>query len=163
MQRIKFLSPARKITVFWVAAWVLAVSGCSAVSTYLPNIQQFGAYKPDINQGNFLTEDMINRLKEGQTRQQVRAILGTPLLDDAFHPDRWDYIYSYTKNGREIESRKFVVFFEKDLLSKWEGDKMPVSEVELNRIAAARALPNDPSANDRGFFAWLFDLFSGDE
>ncbi len=143
-------------------ALFLSLAGCSTMSTYLPDVRQFGVYKLDINQGNYLTQDMVDKLKTGQTRQQVRTALGTPLMTSAFHADRWDYVYSYTKNGKETEHRQFVVFFEDDKLTRWEGDEAPVSQVELNRIAGARTLPDEPSADDEGFFGWLFRWF-GDE
>ena len=59
-------------------------------------------YKIDVQQGNVLTQDMVAQLKPGQTREQVRFILGTPLLADIFHQQRWDYVYSY-RNGRTGE------------------------------------------------------------
>ncbi|MDR0770060.1 MAG: outer membrane protein assembly factor BamE [Burkholderiales bacterium] len=132
------------------------------MNTYLPDVRQLGVYRMDINQGNYLTQDMVEKLKAGQTRLQVRTMLGTPLMASTFHADRWDYVYSYTKNGKEIERRQFVVFFKDDKLERWEGDEAPVSQVELNRIAGARALPIEPSAYDEGFFGWLLRWF-GDE
>ncbi|MDR2017038.1 MAG: outer membrane protein assembly factor BamE [Burkholderiales bacterium] len=143
-------------------ALLFSLTGCSTVSTYLPDVRQLGVYKLDINQGNYLTQDMVEKLKVGQTRQQVRTTLGTPLMASAFHTDRWDYVYSYAKNGKVVELRQFAVFFKDDALERWEGDEAPVSQVELNRIAGARALPIDPSADDEGFFSWLFRWF-GDE
>jgi len=132
------------------------------MNTYLPDVRQLGVYKLDINQGNYLTQDMVEKLKVGQTRQQVRTALGTPLMASAFHADRWDYVYSYTKNGKEIERRQFVVFFKDDQLERWEGDDAPVSQIELNRIAGTRTLPGDPSAYDEGFFTRMLRWF-GDE
>ncbi|MCL2871842.1 MAG: outer membrane protein assembly factor BamE [Betaproteobacteria bacterium] len=158
------LLPSLSVPLARVSAVALlfCLAGCSTMSTYLPDVRQLGVYKLDINQGNYLTQDMVEKLKVGQTRQQVRSALGTPLLSSSFHADRWDYVYSYTKNGKEIENRKLAVFFEKDLLARWEGDDAPVSKSELNRIAGARMLPSDPSADDEGFFSWLFHWF-GDE
>jgi outer membrane protein assembly factor BamE len=143
-------------------ALFFSLTGCSTMNAYLPDVRQLGVYKLDINQGNYLTQDMVEKLKAGQTRQQVRSALGTPLLVSAFHDDRWDYAYSYTRNGREVERRHFVVFFKGDELERWEGDDAPVSQVELNRIAGTRALPDDPSADDEGFFTRMFRWF-GDE
>ncbi|MCL2298158.1 MAG: outer membrane protein assembly factor BamE [Proteobacteria bacterium] len=143
-------------------ALFFCLAGCSTMNTYLPDVRQLGVYKLDINQGNYLTQDMVEKLKVGQTRQQVRTALGTPLMASAFHADRWDYVYSYTKNGKEIERRQFVVFFKDDQLERWEGDDAPVSQIELNRIAGTRTLPGDPSAYDEGFFTRMLRWF-GDE
>jgi outer membrane protein assembly factor BamE len=112
-----------------------ALSGCSA-------LRHLGVYQIDINQGNYLTKDMVAKLKVGQTAQQVTAILGTPLLEDPFHAHQWNYVYTYTKNGAVTERRKFVVLFDDDMkVSGWKGDEPPISEIELNREARAKALP----------------------
>lgn len=69
-----------------------------------------------------MTQEMIDKLKPGQTKSQVRFILGTPLITDMFHADRWDYFYSYQKDGKITEQRRISVFFDKDVLKKIEGD-----------------------------------------
>jgi outer membrane protein assembly factor BamE len=74
---------------FCASAWLAALR-CLA---------HFNAYKIDIQQGNVLTQEMVAQLKPGQTREQVRFILGTPLLADIFHQQRWDYVYRY-HNGQ---------------------------------------------------------------
>ena len=76
----------------------LLLVGCG----YFPHL---GVYKLDINQGNYVTQDQVERLKVGQTRQQVRLVLGTPLLVDAFHANRWDYVYEFERQGRVVEER----------------------------------------------------------
>lgn len=86
--------------------------------TYLPSIP----YKIDIQQGNVVTEEMVARLKPGMTRSQVRFTLGTPLIMDVFHNDRWDYIYSLAPKGRITEERKLAVFFKDDRLFRIQGD-----------------------------------------
>lgn len=148
-----------------IAAWVLALfflSGCSTVREYLPSFSNFGVYRIDVNQGNYLTQDMVEKLKVGQSRQQVRAILGTPILDSAFHADRWDYVYSFKKAGHETENRKFAVHFENDALTRWEGDEAPVSAIEQNRIASAREVP-DTGENEGGFFRRFWNFLFGDD
>lgn len=135
------------------------LAGCSTISTYFPVMQQFGVYKLDINQGNFLSQDMVDKLKVGQSRQQVRSILGTPLLSDVFRPDRWDYIYEFKRQGRRLEHRNFTVYFAEDKLARWEGDEMPPSAADLNRAADSKSLPAGHSADDKGIFGWLLDIF----
>jgi outer membrane protein assembly factor BamE len=134
-------------------------TGCSTISTYMPVMEQFGVYRLDINQGNYLSQDMVEKLKAGQTKAQVRTILGTPLLTNVFRPDRWDYTYEYKRQGRALEHRNFSVYFVDDKLARWEGDEMPASIVELNRSADAKRLPAEHTAEDKGFFGWLFDIF----
>ena len=135
------------------------LAGCTMLSTYMPTIEQFGIYKLDINQGNYLAQDQVDRLKVGQTRQQVRSILGTPLVTSPFRPDRWDYVYDYKRQGYPLEHRNFAVYFVDDKLARWEGDDMPLSMAAMNRAAAAKTLKPDPSADDKGIFSWFWDLF----
>ena len=150
---------ARTLAALLLSALAALTSGCQALSTYMPAIEQFGVYKLDINQGNYLAQDQVDRLKTGQTRQQVRQILGTPLITSPFRPDRWDYVYEYKKQGKALEHRNFAVYFVDDKLARWEGDEMPVSIAALNRTAATKTLRPDPSADDRGFFSWFWDIF----
>jgi outer membrane protein assembly factor BamE len=142
----------------------LGAAGCASITapfdTYIPYISQFGIYKIDINQGNFISQDMVDKLKEGQTKQQVRLVLGTPLINSIFRDNRWDYTYEYQKNGRVQTHRQFTVYFNNDLLSRWEGDEMPKSVQELNRTAATRALPDDPYGDDAGIMGKIIDWFN---
>ncbi len=86
--------------------------------TYLPSLP----YKIDIQQGNVVTDEMVAKLKPGMTRSQVRFTLGTPLIIDIFHSDRWDYIYRTAPGGQLAEEKKLAVFFQYDRLSHIEGD-----------------------------------------
>jgi outer membrane protein assembly factor BamE len=142
-----------------VCALGALAGGCSTLSTYMPVVEQFGVYKLDINQGNYLSQDMVDKLKVGQTRQQVRTVLGTPLLVNAFRNDRWDYVYEYKRQGRALEHRAFTVYFVDDKLARWEGDEMPPSVADLNRAADAKALPPGHTADDKGILSWFYDLF----
>ncbi len=83
---------------------------------------------------------MVEKLKVGQTRTQVRLILGTPLVVTVFRDDRWDYSYLFLRQGRVVEQRNFTVYFVDEKLARWEGDEAPASAVELNREAAARTV-----------------------
>lgn len=95
---------------------LVAVAGCS-----LP-----GVYKIDIQQGNVVTQDMIDQLRPGMTRRQVRFIMGNPLISDTFHPDRWDYLYSIQPGGGERQQERVsLVFDSKDQLVGLAGDFMP--------------------------------------
>jgi len=147
---------------------VLSLAGCArtaqveqklSLDDYLPLITQFGVYKLDINQGNYISQDMVDKLKVGQTKPQVRAALGTPLITSAFRDNRWDYVYEFQRAGRVREHRQFTVFFKDDVLARWEGDEMPQSAQELNRIAATRSLPEDPYGQDAGVVGWIIDFF----
>jgi len=93
------------------------LAGCQTVPTLgLP------IYRIDIQQGNVVTQEMVEKLRPGMTRQQVRFILGTPPLVDPFHVDRWDYVYYYNKGGKVTEHRRLILLFEADTLKRIEGD-----------------------------------------
>ncbi len=95
---------------------LLALAGCS-----FP-----GVYKIDIQQGNVVTQDMIDQLRPGMTRRQVRFIMGNPLLVDTFHANRWDYLYSLQPGGGERQQERMSVMFNgNDQLVGLSGDFMP--------------------------------------
>jgi len=95
---------------------LLALAGCS-----FP-----GVYKIDIQQGNVVTQDMIDQLRPGMTRRQVRFIMGNPLLADTFHADRWDYLYSLQPGGGERQQERIALFFNgNDQLASLSGDFKP--------------------------------------
>lgn len=96
----------------------LFLAGCGSTEWGFP-------YKATIQQGNWITEEQVNQLEPGMTRQQVMFVLGTPTLQDIFHAQRWDYPYYNQPGYGTTELRKFTVWFENDLLSKWAGDKQP--------------------------------------
>jgi outer membrane protein assembly factor BamE len=103
------------------AALALLVAGCN----YVPSIPFIGPHKIDVQQGNYVTQDMVDKLKPGMTRSQVRFALGTPLIADPFHPDRWDYVYVYEHKGRVVAERRIVAVFKDDVLLRIEGDVVP--------------------------------------
>lgn len=121
-------SPSMRLSIIALA---LLLPACS----YIPMAPS--VYKIDIQQGNVVTQDMLSRLKPGMTRSQVRFALGTPLVTDVFHPNRWDYVYRYQKAGELTEQRRVTVVFENDVLLRVEGDVVPAGSVK----PAAEAQP----------------------
>ena len=80
-------------------------------------------YRIEIQQGNYVTQEMVAQLSPGLTRDQVRFVLGTPLVSDIFHEERWDYVFMRRyANSREVEYRRIAVFFEEGRLKRIEGD-----------------------------------------
>jgi len=140
-----------------VAAALL--SGCASIDTYAPTLRSFGVYKLDINQGNFLSQDMVDKLKVGQTRAQVRLILGTPLVVTVFRDDRWDYAYLFNRQGRIVEQRNFTVYFVDEKLARWEGDEVPPSAAALNREAASRTAGEMKWGDSRSWWDSIKDTF----
>ncbi|WP_368492553.1 outer membrane protein assembly factor BamE [Janthinobacterium sp. Marseille-P9896] len=96
----------------------------------------FSPYRPDIQQGNFVSQEMVAQLKEGMTQDQVVFLLGTPLLTDVFHADRWDYAFRMQKGNGEITSSRVTVYFKDKLVSSFEGGgDLPTEKDYLARIA----------------------------
>ena len=96
----------------------LLIAGCSG----MPALPTLAPYKIDIQQGNFVTQEMIAKVQPGMSRSQVRFALGTPLVVDPFRADRWDYVYLYTKRGAVTEQRSVVAIFNDDKLVRIEGE-----------------------------------------
>ncbi|MCV6614017.1 MAG: outer membrane protein assembly factor BamE [Cellvibrionaceae bacterium] len=84
-----------------------------------------GVYSLDIQQGNIVTQEMVDQLKPGMTKRQVRFVLGTPLVADTFNPDRWDYYYSLKDAKGNITKESLTVFFTDDKLTRFSGDFRP--------------------------------------
>ena len=93
-----------------------ACSNTPQITSYL------SPYRIDVRQGNFVTQEMVAQLKPGLTREQVRFILGSPLVADMFHVDRWDYVYRFQPGQGEAQQRRLVVFFQDNKLTRVAGD-----------------------------------------
>jgi outer membrane protein assembly factor BamE len=82
-------------------------------------------YRIDIQQGNYVTQDQVQKLKSGMTRTEARQVLGTPLLMDPFHADRWDYYFHFAKGGKAGDRKVFSVYFKDDKVATFTGDVHP--------------------------------------
>jgi outer membrane protein assembly factor BamE len=97
---------------------LLPLAACLALSSCF-----LKPHKIDVQQGNYLDEQMISRLKPGMTRSQVRFLLGTPLIADPFHPERWDYLFLDRREGKLVRDRRLTVWFEGDKLARAVTDR----------------------------------------
>jgi outer membrane protein assembly factor BamE len=102
----------------FLALGAALVAGCG----FVPTIPGVTPYRIEIQQGNFISQDMVAQLKPGMSKEQVRLALGTPLLNDIFHADRWDYVFWRDRPGAKREQRKLTVFFEDGKLTRLDGD-----------------------------------------
>jgi len=109
------------------------LAGC----TQVPMLPGLTPYRIDIQQGNYVTQEMVAKLKRGMTKTQVRFALGTPLVVDPFHPDRWDYVYVLQKRGKVVEQRRIVVVFQDEKLARIDGDVVPAATVTKPESAGA--------------------------
>jgi outer membrane protein assembly factor BamE len=108
------------------AAACMGVAGCSSIDTASRRFaESITPYKVEVVQGNFVSKEQAQALKSGMSRQQVRDILGTPLVTDVFHSNRWDYVFTLKRHGVQEQARRLTVFFKGDVLDHFEGDEMP--------------------------------------
>lgn len=110
-----------------ICALIGAISILSACSS-IPIFQFPGVYKIDIEQGNIITQEMVDQLRPGMTKRQVTFVMGSPLLRDPFNQDRWDYVYSFQPGGGERGQERLTVLFENDVLVGITGDFKPESD-----------------------------------
>lgn len=106
-------------------------------------------YRIDIQQGNYVSQEMVAQLKPGMTRDQVRFVLGTPLLSDIFHGERWDYIYMMRPGKGQPQERKLTVFFEDGKLSRVAGDVVAAQPGEQEAARAAKTQVIDIGADTK--------------
>ena len=124
--------------MFFAAILALLLSGCLSV------------YKVEVQQGNVVTQEMIDKLRPGMTPSQVRFVMGTPLITDPFHPNRWDYYY-YLRRSNETsgESQRVTVVFKNDLLIAVQGDTQIKSGNPATKESTAKPAPgNAPAKSD---------------
>ena len=101
-------------------------------------------YKVDVIQGNFVSKEQVEQLQAGMSRDQVKGLLGTPLMASLFHADRWDYVFTLKRQGVEPQSFKYTVFFEGDQLERFEGDAMPTEAEFISTLSNKRKLGKVP-------------------
>jgi len=99
-------------------AVVLLVGGCSTLK--FP-----GVHRITVQQGNVISQAMIDKLRPGMTKSQVRYILGNPVVDDSLDKDQWDYVYTIQIAGGQVIRRLLVLYFREERLSYFEGDYLP--------------------------------------
>jgi outer membrane protein assembly factor BamE len=117
-------------TLLLLAA-VAALAGCSSLQPSTDKwLGVITPYRIDVMQGNVVTQELAAQVKPGMTREQVRDLLGSPLLTSAFHADRWDYVFTLRRQGVEPQRRSIVAFFKDNKLDKLEAPDLP-SEIEF--------------------------------
>jgi len=114
-------------------ATVAVLAGCSTYDSLTQRIaQSITPYRITVVQGNFVSQEMADGMKVGMSRAQVRQLLGTPLLTDMFHADRWDYVFYFKRGSTAIvQQRDFVVYFSGDLVTHWTGGEDLPTNLEL--------------------------------
>ena len=116
--------PPALITATLVATTLL-LGGCESLRRTDSLFGVLTPYRIDIVQGNVVTKEQLAQLKPGMSRAQVRDVLGTPLLTDPFHAERWDYVYSRVTTDGRRESRRLALFFQDGKLARIDGEAAP--------------------------------------
>jgi len=129
---------------------LLALGGCSTVDSLTSGFNEpaslkgfiafIAPYKPDIVQGNVVTTEQISQVKPGMSKAQVKEILGSPLITDPFHADRWDYVFTLKRQGFDDQQRAFHVLFDKDQVQQIDAPTLP-SEDEFVASISRKKLP----------------------
>lgn len=135
--------------------WLLAVClpvvafsqlACTSLSERLPGVSSVVTpYQVDIQQGNVVTREQAQALQPGMPRLQVRDLLGSPLLTSVFHADRWDYVFTFRRQGQPLQQRKLAVFFKGDVLERVEADDLPSEAEFVSSLDARRTLGKAPA------------------
>ena len=130
-----------------LAGAVLLTAGCSKLS----EMPVPGLYRPDVRQGNALVPAAFAKLEVGMPRDRVLHLLGAPAVDDVFHPDRWEYLFSFVSGGEESGWRRITLRFEEDRLAHIEGD-LPPAEADPSEPEAAKVVRVPPRPPEKGIF-----------
>lgn len=128
-------------TVFIILASTVLAS-CSSLrsmsdglsSSSVNPVNWITPYKVDIIQGNFISSEQVAQLRPGMTRDEVKAVCGTPLMASLFHANRWDYVFTLKRQGVEPQLLKYTMFFKGDRLERFEGDAMPSEQEFIARL-----------------------------
>jgi outer membrane protein assembly factor BamE len=138
LRRLSIPFPACPMKSFSAVASIvfgaLLLSACSFSNLLSP-------YRVDIRQGNYVTQEMVAQLKPGMTKDQVRFALGTPLVSDMFHGERWDYLYRFKPGVGEVQQRHLAVYFDQGKLVRVGGDVVASGNAVAEQAAAPAAAP----------------------
>lgn len=141
------VNPSMRLTLISALAAASLLAGCSFGSI----ADRVNPYRIDIRQGNYVDQAMVAQLKRGMSREQVRFVLGSPLITDVFRTDRWDYVYRFKPGQGELQQRMISVFFVDDRLDRVDGDVSggdPNAELELQQAVRSRVVEVPAAAKD---------------
>ena len=126
-------------------ACALGLAGCESLQSSENFLGLITPYKVEVVQGNVVTKEQVDAIKPGLSRAQVRDILGSPLLTDLVHADRWDYVFTIRRQGTEPQSRRIVVLFDGDKMKSIEGaDELPAERDFVASIDTFKTSRNAP-------------------
>ncbi len=144
----------KSLLIYSLSLVILTLSACS--KDKIP-----GFYRIDIQQGNQVTQEMLSKLEPGMTKSQVSFVMGTPMLIDVFHPNRWDYIYSFHPGNGSREQRRITLYFdEAETLDYIDGNTQIVENIQLTEEQRTDTNVVVPlNEKETGFFNSIFNVF----
>ena len=144
-------APATNVTVVSSEAEAKAKSSTDTMIVAPTGFGKFWSYispyKITVQQGNFISQEQASQLKEGMTREQVRFLLGTALLTDMFHEDRWDYPFRLQKPNGEVVTSKLAIYFKNNTVEKFDGGVLPTEKEYLAHITTAAIATRNENTN----------------
>ena len=142
----------KKLLILIISSSAVLVTGCS----WMPR-----PYTIDVPQGNIVDQDKLNQVKPGMSQRQVTFLLGTPLIEDPFHKQRWDYYYSLKKGGKLEERERVTMFFADGKLARLEGTLRPqpgAAQASADKPEAKAVEVNPtPKPEKKGFFTRMLE------
>ncbi len=148
----------KKVLAYLVIGAILVLAGCAfGEKDSKPKPSVLGelpfVHKMTVQQGNIVTEEMVDRLELGMTKSQARFLLGTPMLTDLFHTNRWDYTHTIRRGHDKMAMTRLTLLFEADRLAEVQGDLRPNPDRTAQRQPADLLVPVPDWQDDRGLFA----------
>lgn len=126
----------RQTLAVCASAACLLMAACSTIDDPVARaIRKVTPYRVEVVQGNFVSKEQAQALRAGMSRNQVKDILGTPLIASVFHSDRWDYAFTIERKGTQPQQRQLSVYFKDDVYVRYEGDNLPSESEFAERIA----------------------------
>lgn len=132
----------RLCLILAASASLMACGSLNGASHRLANVVT--PYKIDIVQGNFVSQEQAAAVQPGMSRAQVRDILGTPLLTSVFHADRWDYVFTFKRQGVQPQARKVTAYFKGDALERLDADPLPTEAEFVASLDSGRKMGKVP-------------------
>jgi outer membrane protein assembly factor BamE len=128
-----------RLTLLPLVLLMGGLTACSSTPVSKSWLETISPYRFDRVQGNVITREQVSALQIGMPRSMVKDILGTPLLASLFHADRWDYVFTFRRQGAESQSRHVAVFFKGNNLDRFEADDLPT---EAEFVATLKSMTN---------------------
>jgi len=146
------LRPVFALHLACICGLSVAVSSCAWIDQPLGFVaRSINPYRFELIQGNVITKEQLEVIRPGMSKNQVKEVLGTPLITSLFHEERWDYAFTVRRSGQEIQKKKLAVFFDKEQMLRFESDPLPteaefaatidIRRPSLNKVPSMKATP----------------------